>query len=196
MNQKLLVVLIAATASSAAMAQTNPFHGASIGIGMSSVGASTKISDSNSAIFDLGKQTTVATIEAGYMVGIAKDLGLGITVTYDVDDIDGGSTADLDFRGRDHYSINLKPGYVIGDSTMVYALWGHHRIKGSLTSGISTASHEFRGQGIGFGVQTMFGKHIYLKAEAQKVTYSSYTSGDANFDPSATVGTIGFGYKF
>jgi len=197
MKKKLLALALLA-GSTGVFAQANPFEGFSAGVNVSSVGASTTLSDSGSINF--GQQSIVPALEVGYMYGISKDFGIGLTATYDLSDTKSGSIDDFNIKGKNHYSINLKPGYVIGNSTMAYVLVGYNAIKGTVNSEGQSASSNFSGFGAGFGVQALIDKNIYLKAEFQQISYGSKTFSDSvgsySIKPSATVGTIGIGYKF
>lgn len=194
MKKKLLVAALFTAASAGAFAQANQFEGASVGVDVSSVGASTSVSGNGSA--NMGQQSVVPTIEAGYTIGVSKDIALGFTATYDLAETKGGSADNYNFKGKNHYSINFKPGFVVGSSTMVYALIGYNGMQGTANDRGRTSTQSFNGMGAGFGVQTMVDKNVYVKAEAQQVTYSSSTNSGLTYKPSETIGTIGLGYKF
>jgi len=199
MKRKFLALALLA-GSTGVFAQSNPFEGFSAGVSVSSVGASTTLTDSIGSI-NMGQQSIVPTVEVGYMYGISKDIGLGVTFTYDLADTKAGSLDNFNMKGKNHYSINLKPGYVVGNSTMIYALVGYNSTKGTASyEGYSTSTN-YNGVGAGLGIQTLLTKNLYVKLEAQQVTYNSKSftddTGDTGkFKPSATIGTIGIGYKF
>jgi opacity protein-like surface antigen len=198
--KKRLLALALLAGSTGVFAQANPFEGFSAGVNVSSVGASTELSGDGGGSLNFGQQSIVPSLEVGYMFGISKEFALGLTATYDLADTKAGSADGFNIKGKNHYSINLKPGYVIGNSTMAYVLLGYNATKGTISSDGQSASSNFSGFGAGFGVQTLIDKNIYLKAEFQQITYSSktFTDGVGSFNakPSATVGTIGVGYKF
>ena len=201
MNKKILALSLLVSSASV-FAQANPFEGFSAGVSVSSVGASTTLSGNDAfagASANFGQQSIVPTIEAGYTFGISKEFALGITATYDLADTKAGSVSGFNVKGKNHYSINLKPGYVIGNSTMAYALVGYNATKGTVNIDGESASSNFSGIGAGLGIQTLIDKNIYIKAEVQQITYNTKTGffgADINVKPSATVGTIGVGYKF
>jgi opacity protein-like surface antigen len=199
MKIKLLVAAAATVIAGSAMAQANPFEGFSAGVNVSAVGATTKVNGLGQSL-SFGEQSIVPSLEIGYMYGVTKDFALGITATYDLTDTKAGSFGPLQFKAKDHYSINLKPGYVFNNSSMVYAIVGYNSIQGNVSGidGISI-SQSNNGIGVGLGLQFLVDKNIYIKAEAQQITFSSKTpqiSSDLTTKGSATVGTIGVGYKF
>jgi opacity protein-like surface antigen len=193
MKKQLLALAMTSAISAGAMAQANVFEGFSAGVSVSSVGSTTELSGNGSSV-NMGQQSMVPTIEAGYTFGINKDFAVGLTATYDLSDTKSGSANNLNFKGTNHYSVNLKPGYVTGN-TMLYAILGYHGMKGTANYLGESASLNFNGFGAGAGIAVLLTKNVFVKAEAQQITYSSKTDG-ATFKPSATVGTIGVGYKF
>lgn len=198
MQKKLLVAALFSISATAAMAQnnaqTNPFEGPSIGVSVSSVGGSTDLSGTRSA--NMGQQSVVPTIDAGYAFGLTKEVALGLTATYDLADTKGGSDANANLVGKKHYSINFKPGYVLGTSNMIFALVGYNRMSGTLNNNGYTGTSNLNGIGYGIGIETLLDKNIYLKVEGQQVKYSSSTVSSVTFKPSTTIATIGLGYKF
>jgi Outer membrane protein beta-barrel domain len=198
MQNKLLVAALLSISATGLMAQSNsevnPFAGPSVGVSVSSVGGSTDLSGARSA--NMGQQSVVPTVEAGYAFGLTKEIALGLTGTYDLADTKGGSDGSANLVGKKHYSINLKPGYVIGTSNMLYALLGYNRMSGTLNNNGYTGTSNLNGIGYGLGIETLLDKNIYLKVEGQQVKYSSSTLSGLTYKPSATIATLGLGYKF
>jgi len=193
MKKQLLALAMTSVVSAGAMAQANVFEGFSAGVSVSSVGSTTEISGAEGSA-NMGQQSVGPTIEAGYTFGVSKDFAVGLTATYDLSDTKSGSVDGFNFKGKNHYSVNLKPGYVTGN-TMIYAILGYHGMKGTANDLGESASLNFNGFGAGAGVAVLLTKNVFVKAEAQQITYTSKTDG-ATFKPNATVGTIGIGYKF
>jgi opacity protein-like surface antigen len=198
MKIKLLAASLVTIAASSAMAQANsqanPFEGPSVGVSVSSVGGSTDLSGSRSS--NMGQQSVVPTVEAGYAFGATKEIALGLTGTYDLGNTKGGTDSSANLVGKKHYSINLKPGYVLGSSTMLYALLGYNRMQGTLNNNGYTGSSNLNGIGYGIGLEALIDKNVYVKIEGQQVKYSSSTVSGLTFKPSTTIATLGLGYKF
>lgn len=198
MKKKFIAATTILFASTGALAQStvpaNPFEGFSVGIGLSAVGSSTDLSGSRSA--NIGQQSVVPTIEAAYTQGVSKDVALGFTGTYDLTDTSGGSDGSASIKGKNHYSLNFKPGVVLGSNTMIYGLIGYHHMEGKLNNNASSSTNGFNGIGYGLGLQLLLDKNLYVKLEGQRVRYSSSTLSDLTFEPSKTIATLGVGYKF
>jgi opacity protein-like surface antigen len=195
MSKKLLVASLLSVAATGAFAQTNAFEGFSAGVKVSSVGASTTVASANDSV-NFGQQSIVPTLEVGYAYGLSKEISLGLTATYDLAEAKAGSANDVNLKNTDHYSINFKPGYVFNNTTMVYAILGYNSMTGKASSGGYSANTTFNGFGAGLGIQALLTKNVYIQAEAQQITYSGVTKMGTTYTPSATVGTVGVGYKF
>ena len=202
---KLLLVAALTALAGSAMAQANPFEGFSAGINVSAVGASTQLKGPDNTLESIkfGEQSIVPSIEVGYMYGVTKAFALGITATYDLTSTNAGAFGPIQFKAKDHYSINLKPGYVFNNSSMVYAIVGYNSIKAEASGAGFSQSQTNNGIGVGLGLQFLVDKNIYIKAEAQQITFSSKNIQVPGIDDSglsskgsATLGTIGVGYKF
>ncbi len=198
MKNKLLATMLLTVAANSAMAQANsqanPFEGPSIGVSVSSVGGTTDVSGPLSG--NAGQQSVVPTIDAGYAFGISKDVALGLTGTYDLADTKGGSVGSANLVGKKHYSINFKPGYVLGTSTMIYGLIGYNRMSGTMNYNGYTGTSNLNGIGYGLGIEVLLDKNVYVKLEGQQIKYSSSTLNGETYKPSATIATLGLGYKF
>lgn len=192
--KKTALTLALLVTSSIGMAQENPFEGPSVGVSVSSVGGSTNISGVRSA--NIGEQSIVPTVELGYTYGASKEIALGLTGTYDLADTKGGSDGNGNLVGKKHYSINFKPGYVLGSSTMLYALVGYNRMQGTFNEGGFTGSSNLNGIGYGLGIQALLDKYFYIKLEGQQVKYTTASVSGITYKPSTTIATLGIGYKF
>lgn len=193
--KKLLVASLLSAAATGAFAQANAFEGFSAGVKVSSVGATTALSSSTGSA-NMGQQSVVPTVEIGYAYGVSKEIVLGLTATYDLAEAKAGSADSLNFKYTDHYSINFKPGYVVNNTTQLYAILGYNSMTGKASANGYSANTSFNGFGAGLGIQVLLNKNVYVQAEAQQITYSGVTKSGVTFTPSATVGTVGLGYKF
>jgi opacity protein-like surface antigen len=198
MKKKLLVTAALSIMASGAIAQSslpaNPFEGASIGVSVSSVGGSTDISGTQSA--NMGQQSIVPTANVGYAYGLTKEIALGLTGTYDLADTKGGSSGSANLVGKKHWSVNFKPGYVLGSNTMIYALVGYNRMEGTLNNNGSTGASNLNGIGYGIGIEALIDKNVYVRLEGQQVKYTTATMSGITYKPSTTLATLGLGYKF
>jgi opacity protein-like surface antigen len=191
---KILAFSLVAFSAAGVSAAENPFEGFFIGLNVSTVGTITEVTGATNA--DLGQQTIVPAIEASYAYGLTNEISLGITGTYDLSNTQGGSSGANSFKGKNHYSINFKPGYLVSPNTMLFGLVGYHSIRGTLTTASASNTQNLNGVGVGFGLQTLVSKNIYVKAEAQHVMYSSESTGGSTFKPNETLGTLGVGFRY
>jgi opacity protein-like surface antigen len=195
---KLSAIAMSLLISGGAYAQAKNFEGPIVGLAVSTVGASTNATIAGETVA-FGGQSFVPSAEIGYNFAATDKVVLGLTATYDFTKTNAGQITDgYKLEGKNHYSINFKPGYTISDSTLVYATVGYNSMKGSVTNLPETTS--FSGIGYGLGAMMMVDKNIYIRLEAQRVDFGSKTNsidGEAiSYKPSATIGTIGVGYKF
>jgi len=134
MKKKILASALLALCGSPVMAQS-AFEGFNGGVSVSSVGATTELSSSGTSV-NVGQQTIVPTIDVGYTYDVSKEIVVGVSATYDLVDTKAGSASVLSLKGKNHYSINLKPGYVMGN-TMLYGLLGFHSLKAEASAGFA-----------------------------------------------------------
>ena len=200
MKKKLLAAALL-VASTGVMAQAKSFEGFTAGINVSSVGASSEVNFVG-ASFNLGQQNIVPSIELGYNFALGNQFVLGLTGTYDFTKTKGGSITDsFQTEAENHFSINLKPGFVVTPSTMIYATVGYNQMTGKVTgNNVTTESQNFTGIGYGLGASMLVDKNVFIKVEFQQINYGSQNKTIAgepiSYKPNATVGTIGVGYKF
>lgn len=196
MNKKLLVASLLSIAATGAFAQAKSFEGFSVGINGSIVGNTTELTASGVPL-NVGDSNFIPAGEVGYTHAFTDKFTLGISGTYDFIESNAGKiTSTLQLKGKNHYSINLKPGYAVSKETLVYALVGYNSFDGSITN--TSGSTTFAGIGYGIGAQVMFTNNIYGKVEIQQVQYDSKGTfgGALNVKPVSNIGTIGVGYKF
>jgi len=196
MSKKLLVASLLSVAATGAFAQAKSFEGFSVGINGSFVGNTTELTASGTPL-NVGDSNLIPAGEVGYTHAITDKFTLGISGTYAFTDSNAGKIgSDLQLKGKNQYSINLKPGYALSKEALVYALVGYNSFDGSITN--VSGSTTFTGIGYGVGAQVMFTNNVYGKVEIQQVQYDSKGTfgGALNVKPISNIGTIGIGYKF
>ena len=196
MKKNLLVAALLSVAATGAMAQAKSFEGFSVGVNGSVVGNTTQLTSSGVPL-NVGDSNFIPAAEVGYTHAITDKFTLGISGTYDLIEANAGKiSSTLQMKGKNHYSVNLKPGYAVSKETLVYALVGYNSLEGSITNVSGTTT--FTGIGYGVGAQVMFTNNIFGKVEVQQVQYDSKGTfgGALNVKPVSNIGTIGVGYKF
>lgn len=204
--KKLLCVAAASLACAAAGAQTANFEGVSAALNLNLLGTSVKTTNffGDGETFDgLGKNATGASAQLSYGFALSKDTVLTLGGTYALNspkimDIsgDGGS---ITGKFKNMASLYLEPGYLLSDKTMVYGKLSYETAKLTASGENGGASRNINGTGFGAGLRTMLDKNMFLQVEVKKVGYGSKSLGDTDpveFKTSATVGTVGIGWKF
>jgi opacity protein-like surface antigen len=87
---------------------------------------------------------------------------------------------------------------VLSEKTLGYAKVSYNTGTVQAESGASSVSKDISGTGFGFGVRTLLSKNLYLQVEANRIQFDSARFADdtSDFKTTATVGTVGIGYKF
>jgi opacity protein-like surface antigen len=197
MKKQLLALAITSVVSTGVFAQAQNFQGFSVGISGSFVGNTTELTGGGTGL-NVGDSNLIPTGEIGYTHAITDKFTLGISGTYDFTEANAGKISNnYQFKGKNHYSINLKPGFALSKDALVYALVGYNSLEGSISN--VSGSTTFTGIGYGVGAQVMFTSNIYGKVEIQQVQYDSKAvlgNSAASAKVISNIGTVGIGYKF
>jgi outer membrane immunogenic protein len=181
-------------------AQSRNFEGMSLGVNLSAASSSSEISGAGFSNKN-GDTSSHMGIQAAYGFPMGEAFVLGVGATYDFGDLKGGSTSAsgtaYELKGKERYSVYIEPGFVISNSSIVYAKIGYQGMKGeiNLSTG-QTFSDDYFGAGYGAGIRTMVNKNLYFQAEFIQANFDEKIQNGIRSKPSATIGTIGVGYKF
>jgi len=192
---KKFLILIGIIASTCAFAQADKFSGFSVGLNTGIESNNVYLENTST----LGGNSTPLNLDATYSFVISPSSTLGVGLSYDLTNATAykglsgdGIIDDTSWKVKNHYSINIEPGYVFGENTLLYAKLAYHGAK----SNVLTYNKTISGWGYGFGTKLHIDKNFYLKIEAQKINYGSETISSLNVTHKSTVGTIGLGYQF
>lgn len=201
MKKILIATAVAATCFvPQVFAQARNFEGLSLGVNLNAASTSSEISGAGFSNKN-GDTSTHLGVQAAYGFPMGDAFVFGIGATYDFGDLKGGSTSasgtSYELKGKDRYSVYFEPGFVVSNSSMVYAKVGYQGMKGeiNLSTG-QTFTDDYFGAGIGAGIRAMVNKNLYFQAEFLQVNFDEKTQNGVRTKPSATIGTIGVGYKF
>ncbi len=202
MKKNLLLAALGLAVSGAAFADAKSFEGYNAGLNAKMVNSSVELTGAfgNGERIDLGRDSTLASIQGGYTFAVSPKATLGIQANYTLGDTKfGGLGGDGEIKGKDAFAVSFEPGYAVSKDALVYGILSYNRIKGEVTGG-ATESKNFSGVGFGAGTRIKLDKNFYVQVEATSVRYSDKAIGEgegsANFKPNSTVGSIGIGYKF
>lgn len=141
--------------------------------------------------------TVLPTLGLGYAKAISEQETIGVTATYDLDKTKSGTVSPgYNIQGKNHYSVNLQPGYAISKELLVYGTLGVHQMTISVTGSNTLGSKTFTGYGYGLGARFAVSKELYLKVEAQQVDFQKERYAGSDVKATSTLATVGIGYKF
>lgn len=243
--KKTIIALAVITASSLANADTKNFAGFNVGFGLDLTSSNFKATDTqtytdvdsytDSRVSETNfgsKQKFVPAVSLGYNIPLTTNFLIGLEGKFDLtkgpssstsntrsSNFDGGYSASSSFniRQKNHYSLAVKPGYVISDKFMVYGKVAYHKAKSDINFSSTfdegeSGSLSIKQNGIGFGAGMEYNltKSMFLRAEIEQIKYKSknastetVTDGEfysytntTSIKPSSTVGGITIGYRF
>lgn len=200
MKKFIVLAAAAAACSTSAFAQVSNFTGPSVGVNLDHTAVSNQITDASTDLDGLGQQSVGVSLQAAYGFDLSPSSVLSIGATYSLTDAKAGHIKDnstVTFKGKNAYSIYLEPGVLISDKTLAYGKVSYESVKMSAEDTGGSDSKNINGVGYGFGIRTMLDKAWSLQAEVKHVKYGSEAlDSTTTFKTSATIGTIGLGYKF
>ena len=225
MNKILKLSAIALLASSTSlMAQSKSFEGASLGVGLSIIGAeingSSTSGDSpaDTSKGTIGKISEIASVDLSYAASISNNglFGIGIQYTPGKAKVGSGSLTDTtpgakdgttsaSVQVKDLYTIYAMPTYAISKDSAVFAKIGYSQASVSAsstgTATITTQPGDLKGWGYAVGSKTMLTGNTYLQVEASYTDYDTIraTMSNSNVvtaDPKVLQATVSIGYKF
>lgn len=148
----------------------------------------------------------ITTSESAPSIGIGYTFALNNKVTF-------GLKAGLDFKNgefasgdvsslggekkvleKSHYSVAIEPGYIIGDSTLVFGILAYHHAKTAFEDGIDTKGISGVGYGVGFKQSLL--SNIFLMGEIQTVRYGKAMIDGSIVKPTSNTAALGLGYHF
>lgn len=200
--KKIIMAMAAAAAliSPQAYSQMRNFDGPSLGVNLNIANASNEFSVGG-ASFKNSDTSQTANLQAAYGFAASDSFVLGVGLTYGPGDIKAGSATTggvgYELKAKDLYSLYVEPGFLVANSTLAYGKVSYQGMKGEtrLSTG-ATLSDNFTGTGYGAGIRTMLGSNLYLQAELEQIGYSERSNSGLTSKPTATMGSVGLGYRF
>jgi len=180
-----------------ANAQSSNFEGASISLNTGFNSEQVFLVNVN-----LSNDTTPININASYTLALFPKVTLAVGVNYDFSNTkilsETVSGVTSDWYIKNHYSINIEPGYILNENSLGYAKLSYHRAKSYWNNSYSFVDQNIKGVGYGFGAKFFMNRNLFLNLEIQKTTYDSFipSSADITVTHKTTTSIIGVGYKF
>ena len=212
MISRKLTAVLALAASANVFAQADNFSGFSVGLNTgfetlnSKVVTDTSTPATTAASF--GNSQTPFDLNLSYLFAIGSNGTLGLGVNYDltktksIKSSDNAGANSIENTLSNHYSINIEPGYAYSDSFLGYFKLSYHSAKQKLADNTPATliDKKSSGMGYGFGAKYLVDKNLFLNLEIQKYSLNkidaTVNGTNASIQTSATLGTVGVGYKF
>jgi len=200
---KKIIFVLGLVVSASSFAQAEKFSGASIGLntGFNSETSNVNLDTTQSGeLVQLGGQNTPFDINASYVLAISNNATLGLGINYDLSSnklLVGSKNTGLNSITstlKNHYSLNIEPGYAFNDSLLGYVKLAYHAAK--LTTSSLTVNPSLTGFGYGLGARYLLDKNLYLNLEIQTVTYTTGKVSTKTFQNNSLFSAVGIGYKF
>jgi opacity protein-like surface antigen len=194
---KKIVVFAVVIFSASAFAQATKFAGASIGINTGFESNQTAVAQTGGS---LGGHSSPLNINGSYTFLMTPAVTIATGLTYDLKNATTATFTSGNAKLKNHYSLNIEPGYALSENTLGYFKVAYHRASSSLSSGALTFDKTVKGWGYGFGAKHKLDKNFFINIEIQQVGYGTYQPNSnvstGTITPTSTFATIGFGYQF
>lgn len=183
-----------------AFAQTRSFEGFSLGLNVNSATISNEFNAAGTSA-KFGETAQNASFQAEYGFPATGIFNIGLGITYALSELKAGSATlggvNYELKEKDAYSLFVEPGFTLSDTTMAYGKVAYLGMRGEtrLSTG-TTQRDDFFGWGYGIGIRALMHKNLYLQAEILQNNYNERSANGLTIKPSATMGSIGIGYKF
>jgi outer membrane immunogenic protein len=202
MKKLLIASAIAATfVTPQAFAQAKNFEGFSLGVNLNLTSSDSDIRNTGGFVTATGQSSSNGALQAQYNLALGSDFVLGVGGTYELGDINlGSSGAVFSGKRKDAYSVYVAPGIVVADSWLIYGKVASIGAKFESTgAAVFTGKTDMDGVGYGLGFQKLLSKNLYLQAEYMQNKYSDktvVTSLTTQVKAEARTLSFGVGYKF
>lgn len=125
--------------------------------------------------------------------GARYQLGLGLTLPRS----DAGlQSAGQGLKPRLPTTLYAEPGYALGAATLLYGRLSYAAGRWDDAWAPEAAGRAFGGLGLGAGVRTQFGEHLFLQFELQLNAYDWQGLGGGLLRPQSAGGSVGLGWRF
>ena len=194
---KKIVIVAGIVFSASAFAQAEKFAGASVGINTGFESNQTGFSQVGSSY---GAHSSPFNINGSYTFLLSPTMTVATGLTYDLTDATSASLSSVTAKLKNHYALNIEPGYALSENTLGYIKVAYHSASSSLSQSGLTYSKTVTGWGYGMGAKHKLDKNLFINIEIQQVGYDAYQPNSnvssGTITHTSTFGTIGLGYQF
>jgi opacity protein-like surface antigen len=193
---KKIVVVAGIIFSTSVFAQAEKFAGASIGINS---GFESNHMAINTNSINLGGHSSPFNLNGSYTFLISPTMTVATGLTYDLTDAKAATFSGGYAKLKNHYALNIEPGYALSENTLGYLKVAYHSATSSTTLTSTTYTKSVTGWGYGLGAKHKLDKNLFINIEIQQVGYNAYTNTNISsgaITHTSTFGAIGLGYQF
>jgi opacity protein-like surface antigen len=193
-NIRIFAAAAACLVTPFAFSQTSNFEGFSI-LGGVNVAASTfEVIAKNGPSPQAAASTSSNFLAQGeYTFSVGSQITLGLGATIGIGDLVFGTIPDNpEFKLKETYSAYIAPGYLLNESTLVYAKLAS--ISGSIYN--IKGSESLSGMGYGVGARFLSNKNMYYQIEFIQNQYKDKEDSSKTYKTKGSVVSFGVGYKF
>ena len=139
-------------------------------------------------------------LHGGYGFDMGNDVLVLLGINYNATELSVGKVVGENAKIKNSWSLSAAPGMLLNDKTLAYVKLSYEAGKFDLSSSDLKINKSVSGFGYGAGLRTEINKTTFLETEIKQVNYSKFTKKvngtNADFTPSATVGSVGLVFKF
>jgi opacity protein-like surface antigen len=193
-NIRIIAAAAACLVTPFAFSQTSNFEGFSV-LGGVNVAASTfEVIAKNGPSPQAAASTSSNFLAQGeYTFSVGSQITLGLGATIGIGDLVFGTIPDNpEFKLKETYSAYIAPGYLLNESTLVYAKLAS--ISGSIYN--IKGSESLSGMGYGVGARFLSNKNMYYQIEFIQNQYKDKEDSSKTYKTKGSVVSLGVGYKF
>jgi len=189
-----LMVLASALGAAPVCAQLRPgawagWPGATLAAPLGGVGAA----DATGLAGDWSLGLSGGPVAYSLQWGTRYQLGLGMTLPRS----DAGlQSAGQGLKPRLPATLYAEPGYALGTATLLYGRLSYAAGRWDDAWTPEAGGRAFGGLGLGAGVRTQFGEHLFLQFELQLNAYDWQGLGGGLLRPQSAGGSVGLGWRF
>ena len=202
--KKLIIAAAIATSFAApqVFAQAKNFEGLSVGGNLNLISTTTAVPFSGFSLDGIGQEATNASLQVAYSFAASDVFLLSVGGTYNLGGVDAGtvtsngSTSTLSWQNG--MSLYVEPGFMLSEKNLGYAKVSYNRGSAKGQTGATSITQDITGNGFGFGIRTLLSKNLFLQVEVDRIQFGSarFAGETKDFKSSATMGSLGIGYKF
>ena len=198
-NIRIIAAAAACLVTPFAFSQTSNFEGFSV-LGGVNLGASTfeQNAKNGSSLTSVTSTSSNFLAQGEYTFAIGSQITLGLGATVGLGDLTFGRWASGtggDIKLKETYSAYIAPGYLLNETTLVYAKLAS--ISGTVYGDCGTCtSVSLSGVGYGAGARFMSNKNMYYQIEFIQNQYQDKDFTSSTGKSKGSVLSFGVGYKF